>query len=152
MGGYGSGQWRTGKITTEESKRLDIRFMRKQGWLFDGGSGTLSWSIGDKPNGSIGYTINQESIILNYDCKLYGETESTAIKQTIFFETTACHYGGERQWLLCPHCNSRKEILYLHGMYFTCRHCANLAYQSQHEQALDRNYRQARKIRHKLIN
>lgn len=44
MGGIGSGNWyRWDKRTTiEETKRIDIRYMRQQGLLKPGWSGSLS--------------------------------------------------------------------------------------------------------------
>ncbi len=149
MGGMGSGEWRVGKVTTEQSKRLDIRTLRKQGRLTPDTKSYLSWSIMDKPSGSISYVMYSHGIELDYSCTPYGG-EKKSIKQFIHFDETPCHYGGIRKWFLCLSCHDRKAVLYLHGYYFTCRKCADLSYQSQHEQPLDRNYRQARKIRHKL--
>lgn len=149
MGGFGSGQWQTGKTTTDASKSLDIRFMRKNGWLIPGRTGALSWSVRGKSSGSIGYTVHDDRLELNYKCTPHGG-ESTPIKQNIYFIKTSCNYGGERVWLMCPYCGSRREVLYLHSCRFACRKCADLAYNCQQEQPLDRNYRQARKIRHKL--
>lgn len=46
MGGRGSGTWyRWDKKTTcEEVKRVDIRYLQKQGYLKTARFGTLSWS------------------------------------------------------------------------------------------------------------
>ena len=41
-------------------------------------------------------------------------------------------------------------MLYLAGKYFSCRHCYQLAYQSQREGKGDRGHRGANKIRTKL--
>ena len=150
MGGYGSGTWRIAKLTIEESMRLDIRLLRKQGSLASGMSGNLSWERNGKPSGSIGYRVYDESIILNYSSTPHGSSGSIDIRQSIKFDETHCHYGGLRRWFLCPHCASRREILYLYGNYFTCRKCADLAYQCQHEQPHERNNRQALKIQEKL--
>lgn len=153
MCGYGSGQWYrySSKSTTDASKRLDIRFLKKNGWLFTGRIGTLSWSIGDTPCGSIGYSVHNDRLVLNYKYTPHDQDESESIKRNIYFEKTSCNYGGERTWFICPHCGKRREVLYLYGRNFTCRTCANLNYECQHEQPLDRHYRQARKIRRKLI-
>ena len=145
MGGYGSGQRWDSKSTTNGSKRLDIRFIRKKGWLVPGLSGTLSWSIGGEPCGSIRYTNHEDRLVLNYNYTPYDSDEPIPTTQNIYFETTPCNYGGERKWFMCPHCGKRREILYLYGRHFTCRTCADLNYECQHELPLDRTYRQARK-------
>lgn len=52
--------------------------------------------------------------------------------------STPCKYGGDRWWFLCPlivdgvECNRKVEKLYLpsNSMYFGCRHCHNLTYNS----------------------
>ncbi len=150
MGGFGSGQWQTGKTTTDASKSLDIRFMRKNGWLVPGRMGSLSWSSRGKSTGSISYTVHDDKLELNYNYSSNGG-ESTPITQNVYLEKTHCNYGGERLWLQCPHCGSRRDVLYLHGYHFTCRKCADLTYNCQQEQTIDRNYRRARKIRHKLV-
>ncbi len=151
MGGYGSGEWRIGKATTEQSKRLDIRFMMKQSWLVPGKIGILSWSIGGESSGSIGYVVHDDRLVLNYNYTPYGQDESRSVTQGILFDETECHFGGKRKWFVCPDCGSRREILYSHKNLFICRKCADLSYQCQHEQPLDRHYRQARKVRHKLV-
>ena len=44
---------------------------------------------------------------------------------------SACHYGGERPWFLCPECNRRVVKLVDYGEGFQCRHCADYRYRSQ---------------------
>jgi len=51
--------------------------------------------------------------------------------ETIPLEKPPCNYGGSRYWFNCPHCYSRKRVLYITGDGFKCRDCLNLVYRSQ---------------------
>ena len=60
--------------------------------------------------------------------------------------------GGDRQWLICPHCARRVAVVYGLGSGFLCRHCYGLPYSSQSEGGIDRMIRKARKIRKQIEN
>jgi len=62
------------------------------------------------------------------------------------FSRTACNYGGERLWFLCPHCGKRVAVLYGVDARFLCRHCYNLPYASQGKGKLDRLIDQKHKL------
>jgi hypothetical protein len=66
-------------------------------------------------------------------------------------EWTRCNYGGARAWFRCPAsgCGRRVAILY-GGEIFACRHCYQLAYDSQREAPHDRAVTRAQAIRRKL--
>ena len=151
MGGLGSGNWYRWdkKTTTEEVHRVDIRYMRKQGLLWPGCTGSLSWSRGGEQTGSIRYRVEQERLVLMYRHRFYGD-EWRDMEERVWFDRTPCNYGGERLWFLCPHCDRRVAVLYGAGVRFLCRHCYGLPYGSQNEAYLDRMHRKARKIRKRL--
>lgn len=134
MGGHGSGNWyRWNTATTlEETKRIDIRYMRKQGFLAQGMSGSLRWHVGDKPSGDIRFTTTQDYLQINYRYREHGG-EWHPIEQRINFDRTPCNYGGERMWFLCPRCNHRVGVLSGHGALFLCRKCHQLPYASENE-------------------
>jgi len=136
MGGYGSGNHGRG-VTTEAVNRIDIRYMRKQGWLKPGYYGTLRWSCGGRPTGSIGYKCRENCLQLNFTSK-GNNGESESIEQVIYFDRTPCNYGGERLWFLCPRCSTRVGILYGYGTLFLCRHCYRLPYSTQIKGDMDR--------------
>jgi len=150
MGGPGSGDWyRWDKKTTcEEVHRVDIRYMKRQGLLVPGHGGTLSWSCGSQQTGSIGYRVEHNRLVLNYRAKIEGEWQP--IEEPVWFDRTACNYGGERLWFLCPHCGKRVAVLYGYGSRFICRHCADYPYASQNEDYIVRMHRKARKCRRRL--
>jgi hypothetical protein len=152
MGGLGSGNWYRWdrKTTTEEVRRLDIRYMRKQcGIHCPGSAGSLSWSRGGEPTGSIAYRVQEEHLVLNYRYRSYGE-DWQDYRESIQLDRTPCNYGGERIWFLCPHCSKRVAVLYGADVRFLCRHCYCLPYASQNETYMDRMARKARKIRRRL--
>jgi hypothetical protein len=60
--------------------------------------------------------------------------------------------SAERPWIICPGagCGRRVVILYGPGRYFLCRHCYDLAYESQRENGVTRALRRAQTIRERL--
>ncbi len=151
MGGPGSGTWYrwTKKTYADELKNIDVRYLKKQGLLKPGYTGSLSWSRNGESTGSIGYTMHTDRMILNYRHRQYDE-DWQDVKDTIRLVQTACHFGGYRKWFICPSCSKRVGILYGPSKFFRCRTCYGLAYASQSEGQLDRMCRKARKIRRKL--
>ena len=151
MGGSGSGSWYRwdSKTTTESQYWIDIRWMKKQGYLRTGSFGSLSWSSRGEQTGSIGYHMEENRMILNYRRQPRGG-EWEDVEQEISFDRTQCNYGGYRSWFLCPHCGRRVALLYGAGKYFLCRNCYNLTYGCQQEGRSDRLMRKARKIRERL--
>jgi len=151
MGGSGSGSWYRwdSKTTTESQHRIDIRWLKKQGYLRPGNARLLSWSSRGEQTGSIRYRMEENRMILNYRHRPHGG-EWEDVEQDISFDRTQCNYGGYRTWFLCPRCWKRVALLYGAGKYFRCRHCCNLTYASQQESQPDRLMRKARKIRERL--
>jgi len=152
MGGRGSGSWyRWGgrKTTTESQKRIDIRWLKQQGYLQAGTMGSLSWSCRGEATGSINYSMIEEGMLLNYRYRINGG-EWEPVEQRILFDRTRCNYGGNRTWFLCPRCGKRVVVLYGAGKLFLCRHCYDLTYRSQQEGVVDRMMRKQWKIRERL--
>lgn len=151
MGGSGSGsyyRWDS-KETTESQHRIDIRWLKAQGYLRTGYFGTIFWSFREEKTGSIGYHVESDCIVLKYR-RREGGGDWESIEQRINFDWTPCNYGGHRTWFLCSKCNRRVAVIYGAGKYFLCRHCCNLTYSSQQEGHADRMMRKARKIRKRL--
>lgn len=151
MGGNGSGKifrW-DAKSTTESQKRIDIRWLKKYGYLRAGNVGSLSWSRGDEQTGSIAYKMEEDRMILNYRHRPNGG-EWEPVEQKISLDRTPCNYGGYRKWFRCPRCYKRVAILYGAGKYFLCRHCYNLTYDSCNTHPIQRIFDKANKLRKKL--
>ena len=151
MGGSGSGSWYrwNTKAKTESQHRVDIRWLKKQKYLNPGVSGSMSWSNRGEKTGSIGFSVKENSITLNYRHKpTNGEWEP--IEQVISIDRTPCNYGGYRKWFLCPRCYKRVALLYGAGRYFFCRHCYKLTYESCNSSSLQHVFDKANKLKEKL--
>ena len=117
MGGYGSG--RNGSRPTADScLRIDLAWMIRNRTAREGcwTSGSLSWSRGGEPFGSIGYTTRldlpgDERLELSYTRGSGDNRED--VRQTIRLVHTTPHYGGKRWWMICPFRNIRVGKLYL---------------------------------------
>ena len=157
MGGFGSGTWyrRDSKRKIEECRRLDARQLARAGylspsrtarrWTWTSESGTNVITIWTRP----------ELLTLTYRVRTNG-AEWHDVEDTIRLTWTACNFGGQRPWFLCPgiesggSCLRRVAILYCADRYLLCRSCYQLAYSSQSEDRLGRALRRATKIRRRL--
>jgi len=151
MGGSGSGSWYrwNKKLLTMEQKRIDIRWMKRQGYLNSGYSGSLSWISGGEPSGSIGFQVHENKIVLSFRHRSQGK-DWESVEQVVSLGKTPCNYGGYRKWFLCPRCNQRVAILYGTGKYFFCRGCYDLTYESCNEPDFQRVLNKAYKLKKKL--
>ena len=152
MGGRGSGRrCRYAKrSTTDDHNALDVRRLQRDGVLKPGYSCNWAWYRGGREIASIGIRSSSESVILSYQSKAE-DGEWQDMEYPIPLEWTNCNYGGQRAWFRCPAagCGRRVAILYS-GKVFACRHCYNLAYESQRESESDLFARRADKIRRML--
>ena len=151
MGGYGSGRRWDCKSTTSDCHQLDVRNLRRTGYLREGQWFTTTWSQNGEVIGSISGRTESDQVVLSYRHRR-GDEPWTDEKYAVRLDWTRCNYGGDRAWFLCPAsgCGRRVAVLYLGGSIFACRHCYGLNYQSQHEQAWDRCLTRYQKIRVKL--
>jgi hypothetical protein len=158
LGGQGSGNWYRfdKKTTTGECQSVDVRHLHREGLLKSGHWFTLRWSRADRETGSIrGAVIGDEKpeqVILTYRNRSGPSGEWEDVKEPALLAWTACNFGGERAWFICPGagCRRRVAVLYGPGRYFLCRHCYDLAYQSQRDNAMYRALHKAQSIRERL--
>lgn len=160
MGGYGSGRYGSGTPTTDGRLFLDIRQLRRAGYL-EAPAGKmvsyiLSWSRGEEPIGKITVMVRGRNaaypseLVLDYVTQGWGETEWTPVRELVPIETTPCRYGGERPWLRCPRCRSRRAVLFSVAGWFRCRACHGIVYASTRETEDDRMSRRALAIQKRL--
>lgn len=149
MGGVSSGN-HGGKACTTDMRPLDVRQMQREGLLSPGRSFDSSWTRGGEHIASISIRVDGDSVFLDYRSRPNGE-EWQAMNYHVRLARTACHYGGQRVWWLCPAvgCGRRVAVLYGGGV-FACRNCHKLAYKSQRESPHDRTFRRADKLRERL--
>ena len=148
MGGIGSGRHYRFKnvLTTDEARRIDIRFLKKDGSLRPGSGGVIRWFLNGEETNSVSYSVESDCLRLRFMCRQAGGDWIPHV-ETIHFDYTSCNYGGTRSWFRCPACNRRIAVLYGVGRRYLCRHRHRLPYTSQHESDADRMLRRAWAIR-----
>lgn len=144
MGRYSS------KNTTSSYRQIHIRDLQDKDFLQSCGWVSLNWSREGEVVASIRISAQYDHVVLSYRHQNYGEDWKSE-EYPVFLNRTRCNYGGERIWFLCPArgCSRRVAILY-GGSIFACRHCYQLAYDSQREQPYSRALSRAQAIRVKL--
>lgn len=144
MGGFGSGRY-GGRPTADASFRIDLAWMMRTGRAKAGVDlrGTLSWTRGGEPSGSIGYSAlmrepGEERLELSYT-RGSGDDRKD-VEQTVRLCFTSPHYGGRRWWMICPFQHIRVGKLYLPpgGDRFASREAWRLGYRIQRVGKLDR--------------
>jgi hypothetical protein len=150
MGGCGSGRHSSGKRTTAGYRQLDIRELKRKGFIEPGRRLTLQWSRGGEITASINLRTELDRVILS-DRYRGSNGEGTSEEYPVWLDWTRCNYGGRRAWFQCPGrgCYRRVAVLY-GGDVFAYRHCYQLRYESQHETAHSRALGRAQAIRVKL--
>ncbi|MEA3375209.1 MAG: hypothetical protein U9R79_19190 [Armatimonadota bacterium] len=165
MGGRGSGTWyRTGtKQTTAGIRRLDVRDLQREGVLVAGKE--TQWAWWDSQTGErtawIRIIGGEKRVVLRYRWRLvkggwWGAGDWQDVEEIVPIERTPCNFGGSRPWFRCPgvvngvHCGRRVAILYGAEKYFLCRHCYDLAYETQRMDEAKRLQHKAQKIRMRL--
>ena len=158
MIGVGSGNWHRfdKKITTDETYGVDVRRLHRDGLLSSGGSFSSRWSRAGRETGSIGGSVEgaqrPERAILRYRHRSGPDGEWQDVRQVVPLAWTACNFGGERPWFQCPRagCGRRVAVLYAPRRYFLCRHCYDLSYKSQRDNAMYWALHKAQGIRERL--
>lgn len=118
---------------TTDYQSIDLAWLRRKGARHPGYSGTIRWSRGGNPTGSIGYSIEAGGLRLRYRTTPRGG-EPEDIDELVPITTTPMHFGGCRHWFACPSCWRRCRILY-GGARFRCRLCRGARYESQYQHA-----------------
>jgi hypothetical protein len=158
VGGEGSGSWYrfNKKSTTNECQSIDVRYLCRNGLLEPGRSFSLRWSQAGRETGSVGGVVSGDGrpvqITLLYRHRGGSGGKWEDLQEPVSLEWTACNFGGERPWFVCPGagCGRRVAILYGEGRYFLCRHCYDLVYESQRENEMHRALRREQTIRENL--
>ena len=140
-----------GKDTTSDYKKIDVRFLQKQGHLVPSKSFTLSWTRNGINAGWIQGRTTNEAVVLSYKHRRGDWEEWKSEEYPVRISHSPCNYGGKRPWLHCPArgCGRRVAILY-GGPIFVCRHCRQLAYDSQRERDYERALRRVQTIQERL--
>ena len=152
MGGYGSGRHSGGRCT-DDMRALDVRKIKRSGYLTPGGWFLWQWTRNGEKTASIQLQVKADSVVLAYRNRSpnHNDGEWEPLKYTVSLDWTPCTLGGQRVWWQCPAvgCGRRVAVLY-GGRIFACRRCYRLAYRSQREADDDRATRRAEKLRSRL--
>ena len=108
MGGVGSGNWYRldKKTTTDECHSVDVRYLHRKGLLTPGHWFSLRWSRAGRETGSIRGAVSRDSqpeqitLLYRHRSGLGGEWED--VREPVPLTWTACNFGGERPWFVCP--------------------------------------------------
>src|SRR5215208_3235674 len=123
MGGVGSGNWYRfdKKTTTDECHSVDVRYLHQEGLLMQGRWFSLRWSWANRETGSIHVAVigdeKPERVILTYRHRRGSGGEWEEVREPVPLTWTACNFGGERPWFMCPGagCGKRAAILFRTG-------------------------------------
>ncbi len=152
MGGYSSGRYRTrNRGTVDAAIRLDLRVMRRQGFLVPGAitSGSQSWSRRGEETGSVGVTVNLGNPDAGFVVVRFSLNGDPRV-QEIPLASRSMRYGGRRYYFLCPKHGRRCEVMPLVGGVFASRQAQKLTYQSQSATEIDRMQDRARRLEKRL--
>jgi hypothetical protein len=153
MGGFGSGRYLRRRsrsryfVADRHADRLDVRELLRLGCLVPDARATIRWYRGMAEAASIGTYF--DSCQLALQLRYSTGQPPIVVRETVPLTFTACHFGGDRPWFLCPHCRRRCAILWGRER-FLCRTCQGVAYASQNESASSRAIRRVHEIRAKL--
>lgn len=134
------------KDTVEDCRSVSIAFLKKHDYFCGYRSGTISWTNWQgEQTASIGVTVcttdGENYVRFQYTNTRRSTGEKTECDYKVRLVTTPCHLGGVRRWFICPlshngvPCGRRVGKLYCPpgSMYYGCRHCYNLSYESRNE-------------------
>lgn len=134
------------KDTVEDCRSVSIAFLKKHDYFCGYRYGLIAWTNWQgEQTASIGVTVCTTDGE-NYARFQYTNTRrSTGVKTECDYKvrlvTTPCHLGGVRWWFICPLSRNgvprgrRVGKLYCPpgSMYYGCRHCHDLSYESRNE-------------------
>jgi len=104
MGGPGSGRWYRWdtKRTIEGHPSLDVRAWQREQLLRPGMSFLTHWSDArGKRLASISVQVQHGQVLLSYRRRRTREAWQE-VEEPVALTWTACHYGGQRPWFICP--------------------------------------------------
>jgi len=130
---------------TSAYRSVDVRRLQRDGLLADGRAFSRHWrDDAGNETASIGLRVHDGGVRFNY--RLNDEVN---IDQHVRLTTTACNYGGERVWFICPYCVQRCALVYI-SRQVACRKCLRLKYPSQSDDVTDATWRKQRKLEARL--
>lgn len=150
MGGQGSGGWnRKYDGTTDDTYRLDIAMLSRNGIFKEGRPLTVTWSTSGMIHLSLSVS-HQNGRLLVGDATAKGSAYRDPLSQFLPLSDKASATGRRRALFKCRDCGARSQHLYLHRNRFICRQCAGLTYKSRRERGAMRAIRRWDKVSARL--
>ncbi len=154
MGGSSSGRYRErNRGTVEGALRLDIRVMRRQGFLVPGAvmSGVQRWHLAatGQETGSVSVSVDLSETVSGFLTVRFNLNDEPKV-QTIDIASAPMRFGGRRYYFICPRRGTRCEVLPIAGGVFASRQAHRLTYQSQSSDPLDRLRDRAHRLEKRL--
>ena len=161
MGGSGSGEWFrwNARETVESCLCLDINKLVREGAVARTHPVRGSWHWTNTATGevesSVSYLFEPQAFygpVLRVNYKVTRGYERHKVDLLIQLQHTRPNFGGVRWWFTCPYCSRRVGKLYQpsRAIYFSCRKCHDLRYQSQRVAPVIRLINRAKKLRYRL--
>lgn len=124
------------KDQVEQSRRLDVGWFQRRGYLQDVPlPGRSTWT-GPRGESEIQWTASAGAVWLHYKVR-QGLEDWQAYDYPVHVGYTPLPRGGRRAWFHCPAqgCGRRCKVLYMPpaARVFACRRCHNLAYTAQQD-------------------
>ncbi|WP_293682795.1 hypothetical protein, partial [uncultured Phenylobacterium sp.] len=127
--------------TVDASIRLDIRVLRRQGFLRPGavvrGTQRWTWVATGEERGSVGVTVNLAHADYGSLTVRFNLNDEPRI-QEIDIVARPMRFGGRRYYFRCPKHRRLCEVLPMVGGVFASRQAQRLTYQSQSHTEIDR--------------
>jgi hypothetical protein len=141
MGGHSSGRYRTrNRGAIEQALRLDMRVLRRRGFLQPGAAATgpVEWTRGGERSGAITLCVDLTSLDDPHAVLTYSANDKPTV-QRVQLAVAPCRFGGHRFYFFCPVLTWRRCTVLAYGAgRFASRQAQRLTYWSQSEDALDR--------------
>jgi hypothetical protein len=151
MGGRGSGGHNSkGKLRDVQCARLDVHELAREGRLKLGTRGWLFGAIWFEVTGG----PDARQLVLEFPRKSAGGEPLDSLQQMIVCYWRKAYFGGRYLMFTCPECNRPARVLYAWSndsiLFFSCRKCALITYQSTMGHRWDRSARRIEKLRARL--
>lgn len=130
------------KSTTDSYHSVSISAMNRHKALSPGRH-SWGWSRNGKSTGSISFVATGDDVTFLYSCN------GNSVESIAGLDWTPCNYGGKRAWFICR-CGRRVGRVFIARHGIGCRHCLNLAYNSQNECDINRAWGKIHKFESRL--
>lgn len=148
MGSRGPKSYRNYPLSDRGCCRLDAVKLLTDKDLNLGASLEIEWCENGRVLDVVGVKLDENLgniLRVAYELRAPGRPPEQVLEH-IDIVMTACHFGGERRWFLCPGCGYRARFL-AGAERFLCQRCFRLRFPSQY---LSRTLNRIRKIRQRL--